>query len=199
MNQLSPAYSDWQRGIVMCSKNVDITHIKSVFNKWPKTNKMMLVSLLSSLGAIFQSAGGFLPGIGLMISPLATAPVLLCSVFSISLGIASYILIALLLIILQPAELIIFPFTTGLLGLFIGSSFHFFRKVRDFTLSGCAGLMIGICVLLYGFHFPILGPAVSYSFSFAVVGFILVFSLFYSWIWVLLGRLLVKRVAAFLL
>lgn len=90
--------------------------------------KLILVSIFACIAAILQAAGGFLPGIGYLLSPLATAPILLCSMFSIPLGIMSYFLTFMLLFILQPTELIVFPFTTGLLGLGIGVSFSFFLE-----------------------------------------------------------------------
>ncbi|WNS75059.1 hypothetical protein RRV45_19595 [Bacillus sp. DTU_2020_1000418_1_SI_GHA_SEK_038] len=172
----------------------EMNEIQTAFEKWPKARKIILVSLLSSIGAIFQSAGGFLPGVGYFISPLSTAPIILCTIFSIPLGLASYVLTALLLLILQPAELIIFPFTTGLLGLFIGTSFHLFRKKLSHIMSGAAGLTFGICLLLYGLKFPVLGPAVSHQFSVPVSSLIIIFSIFYSWIWVVLSTRLVKRI-----
>ncbi|MBY0123422.1 hypothetical protein [Bacillus sp. S/N-304-OC-R1] len=171
----------------------EILQIQTAFGKWPKAKKIVLVALLSSIGAIFQSAGGYLPAVGYFISPLATAPVILCSIFSIPIGFLSYILITLLLFILEPSELIIFPFTTGLLGLFIGGSFHLFKGIWSQVLCGAAGLIIGISVLLYAVKFPVLGPAVSSSFSFLVFAAVFICSIFYSWIWVALIRKLLGR------
>lgn len=172
----------------------ELNEIQMAFEKWSGAKKMILISLLSSLGAIFQSAGGFLPGVGYFISPLATAPIILSTIFSIPLGLASYVLTALLLLILQPAELIIFPFTTGLLGVFIGISFHLFSKKLSHILIGSAGLTAGICLLLYGLKFPVLGPAVSHQMSVPVITLIIIFSTFYSWIWVALSTRLIKRI-----
>lgn len=64
-----------------------------------------------------------MPGIGYLISFLATLPIFLVTSLSIRQGILSYILTILLLFIIQPSELIIFPFTTGLLGIAIGVAF----------------------------------------------------------------------------
>lgn len=172
----------------------ELNEIQTAFEKWPRAKKIILISLLSSLGAIFQSAGGFLPGVGYFISPLATAPIILSAIFSIPLGLASYVLTALLLLVLQPAELIVFPFTTGLLGVFIGISFHLFSKKLSHLLSGAAGLTAGICLLLYGLKFPVLGPAVSHQISVPVISMIFIFSTFYSWVWVMLSTSLIKRI-----
>src|SRR5690554_3561592 len=106
----------------------EVRLIQEKFNHHKKTMKHMLVSIFSCIAAILQAAGGMLPGIGYFISPLATAPILLCSIFSIPFGVMSYFLTMMLLFILEPTELIIFPFTTGLLGLGIGTSFSLFRK-----------------------------------------------------------------------
>ena len=164
-----------------------------IFNKHKKTRKLILGSIFACIAAILQSAGGILPGIGYFLSPLATAPILLCSMLSISFGIVSYFQTILLLFILQPTELIIFPFTTGLLGLGIGASFYFFRNRLSIIATGTILLMLGIMNLLFIFHFPVLGPAVSESFSFLTTGRIFLFSFLYSWLWVEIALIVFKR------
>jgi hypothetical protein len=164
-----------------------------IFNKRKKTMKLILGSIFACIAAILQAAGGFLPGIGYFLSPLATAPILLCSMFSIPLGVMSCFLTIILLFILQPTELIVFPFTTGLLGLGIGASFNFFRKRLSIIATGSILLMLGIMSLLFIFHFPVLGPAVSDSFSFLTTGSIFLFTFLYSWLWVEIALLIFKR------
>lgn len=155
--------------------------------------KLILVSIFTCIAAILQAAGGLLPGIGYFLSPLATAPILLCSMFSIPFGVMSYSLTIMLLLILQPSELIIFPFTTGLLGLGIGVSFSFFRMRISIIAAGAILLMLGIMGLLFIFHFPVLGPAVSDSFSFLSAGGIFLFVFLYSWLWVEIALIIIKR------
>ena len=92
----------------------------------------------------------------------------------------SYFLTILLLFILFPSELVVFPFTTGLLGIGIGAAFSFFNKRISIISVGAILLTIGIMSLLYIFHFPVLGPAVSDSFSFLTTGSIFLFSFFYN-------------------
>ncbi|WHY56033.1 hypothetical protein [Peribacillus simplex] len=161
-----------------------------IFNKHKKTMKLIQVSIFSCIAAILQSAG-VLPGVGYFISPLATAPILLCSMFSIPFGAMSYFLTMMLLFILQPTELIVFPFTTGLLGLGIGASFHLFRKRLSIIATGAILLMLGIMGLIFIFHFPVLGPAVSVSFSFLTTCFL--FAFIYSWLWVEIALIMFKR------
>ncbi|MGZ9819729.1 hypothetical protein ACXM0N_28105 [Peribacillus simplex] len=161
-----------------------------IFNKHKKTMKLILGSIFACIAAILQAAG-FLPGIGYFLSPLATAPILLCSMFSIPSGVMSYFLTIMLLFILQPTELIVFPFTTGLLGLSIGASFYFFRKRLSIIATGAILLMVGIMSLIFIFHFPVLGPAVSVSFSFLTTVFL--FAFIYSWLWVEIALIIFKR------
>ncbi|NQD65968.1 hypothetical protein HP456_08525 [Bacillus haikouensis] len=164
-----------------------------LFNQYKRPMKLVLGSIFACIAAILQAAGGFLPGIGYFFSPLATAPILLGSMFSIPLGVMSYLLTMMLLFILQPTELFIFPFTTGLLGLGIGASFYFFRKRVSIIAAGAILLMAGMMSLLYIFHFPVLGPAVSDSFSFLTTVSIFLFAFLYSWIWVELALIMFKR------
>ena len=79
-------------------------------------NKLVLTALMSTLATMFQAAGNLVPGIGLLISPFSTLPIF-AIFYSIREGILSYILTIFLLFIIEPSELIVFPFTTGLLGL----------------------------------------------------------------------------------
>ncbi|KAB2330308.1 hypothetical protein [Bacillus mesophilum] len=163
------------------------------FYKRKKTTRIILTSIFSCIAATLQAAGGFLPGIGYFISPLATAPILLCSMFSIPFGVMSYFLTIMLLFVLQPTELIVFPFTTGLLGLGIGASFHFFRRRIKIILTGGLLLMSGIISLLFILRFPVLGPAVPDSFSFLLTGCIFLFASLYSWLWVEIALIIFKR------
>lgn len=164
-----------------------------LFKKHTKTFRLILVSIFACIAAILQAAGGFLPGIGYFLSPLATAPILLCSMFSIPFGVMSYFLTMMLLFFLQPTELIIFPFTTGFLGLGIGTAFYTFRKRLSIIATGTTLLMLGMISLLFIFHFPILGPTVPHSFSFLTTGWIFVFAFLYSWLWVELALIIMKR------
>ncbi|MFD2444972.1 hypothetical protein ACFSO7_13460 [Bacillus sp. CGMCC 1.16607] len=165
-----------------------ITHetrsIVQSFSKISKTKRMIIGSIFSCLAAVFQMAGGLLPVVGYFISPLATAPILICSIFSKSFGLSSYLLTILLLLVLEPSELIIFPFTTGLLGLGIGFAFHYFEKRLSIILSGAISLTSGITILLFGMQFPVLGPSVSHDFDLLMIGSIFLCSIFYSWLWV---------------
>ncbi len=163
------------------------------FQKQSKVRRIVYISLLGSISAVFQSAGGFFPGIGYLISPLATAPILLCTVFSPSFGFFAYSLTNMLLLILQPSELIIFPFTTGILGIAIGVAIHRLKNSWSIILYGAIGLTAGICLLLYGFKFPVLGPAFSYSISIPVIGGIFAFSLLYSYLWLFISKLILKK------
>jgi hypothetical protein len=166
---------------------------QKIFIKQNKTKKLILVAIFAGMAAILQAAGGLLPGIGYFISPFATAPILLCAMFSIPFGVMSFFLTIMLLVILQPSELMVFPFTTGLLGLGIGAAFSFFRKRLSIIVTGAILLMLGILGLIHILHFPVLGPAVSDSASPLVIGSIFLFAFLYSWLWVEIALIMFNR------
>ena len=168
------------------------------FNRLSKTKQLVSGALFASLAAFFQSAGGFLPGIGFFISPLSTAPILFCFILSLPLGFIIYILTNLLLLVIQPSELIIFPFTTGILGMGIGSAFYFFKTRLYIIISGATLLTFGIITLLCVFKFPVLGPVISKNFSLSTAGFIFLFDFLYSWIWVELSLAYFKKSKTFI-
>ncbi|QDZ81143.1 hypothetical protein [Priestia megaterium] len=176
----------------------EVKSTQLLFNRLSKTKQLVSGALFASLAALFQSAGGFLPGIGVFISPLSTAPILFCFILSLPLGFLTYILTNLLLLIIQPSELIIFPFTTGILGVGIGAAFYFFKKRLYIIISGATLLTVGIITLLYGFKFPVLGPVISNNFSLSTTGLIFVFTFLYSWIWVELSLAYLKKLKTFI-
>jgi len=174
----------------------DVRIAQFTFQKYSITKRLVIGSIFSCLTAILQSFGGFLPGIGYLISPLATAPILICSMLSFPIGAMAYLLTNVLLFILQPSELLVFPLTTGLLGFGAGAAFLFFKKRLSIIAAGGTALTLGIMILLYLFHFPVLGPVASDSFSFITAGSIFIFSFFYSWLWVEIGLFFFKKMRA---
>lgn len=151
------------------------------------TTKLVLGAVFAAFAAIFQSAG-FFAGIGYAFSILTTLPIFLSTLVSIRIGMMTYFITILLLMIIQPTELHVFPFTTGLLGISLGIAFTLWKSWLAIILFGGVSLTAGIMFLLYVFHFPVLGPSVSGKFDIKITFLILVFSLFYSWLWMVLGR-----------
>jgi hypothetical protein len=168
--------------------------IHQVLDSWSLTKKLMFTALMAALATIFQSAGGLLPGIGYVFSPLATAPILLGAMISFRSGILIYVLTICLLLIIQPSELVIFPFTTGLLGLGLGWTFLALNRRLGIVFVNGLLLFIGICIPLYGFGFPVFGPTVSSSFNMTALMIIFGFSLFYSWVWLGIGLFLLRKI-----
>lgn len=164
------------------------------FRQQPKTKQLIFGAFLACMATILQGAGNFLPGVGYFISPLATFPIVIGTMFSLQMGGMSYFLTILLLFVLAPSELFIFPLTTGLLGLGIGTAFFLFKKRVSIILCGALLLTMGIISLLYLFHFPILGPIASHSFSPLIIGSIFLFAFLYSWLWVEFSFFFFKRI-----
>jgi hypothetical protein len=189
----------------MCRERVvaplkhSIKSAQTGFGNSSRTKRLVIGAILASMAAVFQSAGGFLPGVGYIISPLATAPILFYTMLSLPLGGLVFLLTNLLLLILQPSELMIFPFTTGLMGLGLGAAFQCFESRWTVSAVGALFLTLGISILLFFIKFPVLGPAVPESFSLLTTGGILLFSYVYSWIWMELSLLIFNRLIKFVL
>lgn len=77
--------------------------------------------LLTTITVIFQAAPVFLPTIGLALSPFSTLPIAVASVFNISLGFAVLFLSSIILTTISIQEAMILLFTTGILGIMIGT------------------------------------------------------------------------------
>jgi hypothetical protein len=177
--------------IAMHAKRI---RMSDTFNKTTSISKRMTVTaLLAALAVILQSAGGFLPVVGLFISPFATAPVILSTVLSARSGLLGYILTLFLLFLIQPSEVIIFAFTTGLLGIGVGFAYHIWKSRLSLIMAGTIVLLSRILIALFIFQFPILGPSIDPSTSIQWLLPLALFSFLYSWIWVEISALLFKR------
>ena len=147
-----------------------------------KIKRIVIASMLSALAAVMQSAGA-LGGPGFIISSLVTMPIALAAILSLPTGAAAYSVTLLLLVILQPSEVVIFPFTTGLLGLGIGLALKLFKTRAAVTAHSALFLTFGISFLLYILRFPVLGPVSPKKFNLISIGAIYAFSYLYSWLW----------------
>lgn len=161
--------------------------------KWSFPKWIVFIAFMGALSSLFQSMGGFLPGIGFIISPLATAPIVLSFILSFRMGLSAYALTLVLLLLIQPSELIVFPFTTGLLGAGLGAAFYRADRRISILLSGGILLFLGIAFLLYGVGFPVLGPGMTSSFSWGLCGLLFGFSIAYSWLWTEISKVLLQR------
>lgn len=183
---MRPFIAYWQQPIAMADQPGNVTKKRTFF--------VVMSALLAAVAAILQSAGGVLPGIGYMISPFAVLPIMAATWFSVSNGISAYVVTIGLLAFLQPAELIIFPFTTGLLGLLLGFSLRQFNCRLPVVILSGTGLFAGISFVLLVLNFPLLGPDVSGGPLFWA--FLFSFSLVYSSIWIEVSLFFLRRTFA---
>jgi hypothetical protein len=151
-------------------------------DSYSKTMRLVVGALLGSIAVIFQSAGIF-TGIGYILSMMSTGPLVLASLLSLRIGVMTYFVTIFLLAMLQPSELLVFLFTTGLLGLSLGIGLKYLKRSILIIPFAALCLTLGISILLYGFKFSILGPSVTSHFSSWVILGTFAFSLLYSWIW----------------
>ena len=155
-----------------------------------------LGGLLISLTVLFQSAPVLLPTIGLALSPLSTLPIALASAFNISLGITVLFSSALILITVSPQEAIILLFTTGLLGILMGTLIY--RKGIIVSILSCTIMLsIGMAILTYIVGIPAFGDLTgALSLPFTLLIFF-IFSLVYVSIWNMFFRKFGNRLIKF--
>jgi hypothetical protein len=157
----------------------------------PLAKKLAVSALLSAVAAALQSAGA-LGGVGFVISAFVTLPIAVAMLLSVYSGLASYAVTLCLLVLVQPSELIIFPFTTGLLGLSVGLAYRFLNRRITAVAFNALCLTFGIALLLYVFKFPVLGPVVTGAVSFRMLIIIFAVSLPYAWFWTVISGLVIK-------
>jgi hypothetical protein len=149
-----------------------------------------LGGVLTALAVILQSAPVWMPGVGLALSPLSTAPVAVAACVSPIAGIAVLVCSAAILLGIDLQEALIFVFGTGILGFVLGllNSKRFWIRVCGAGTALSGGLML----LAYAFGINIIGPLTIMLADFLPV-FSILFSLLYSAGWAALLKVLSKR------
>lgn len=138
--------------------------------------------ILTTIAVLFQSAPVFLPAIGLALSPLSTLPIAIAAVSNISLGFTVFFSSALILVIVSAQEAIILLFTTGLLGIVMGTLLYRKGIIISILFSSIA-LSLGMISLTYivGISaFVDLASKLSTPLTFLIF---FLFSLVYASIW----------------
>ena len=107
--------------------NISGDELTITIDSYSKTIKLVGGALLGSIAVIFQSAGIF-TGLGFILSMMSTGPLVLASLISLRIGVMTYIITVCLLTIFQPSEVLVFLFTTGLLGLSLGIGLKYFKE-----------------------------------------------------------------------
>ena len=104
--------------------------------------------ILTTLAVLFQSAPVFLPVIGLALSPLSTLPIAIAAVYNIALGFTVFFSCVLILAIVSMQETLILLFTTGLLGIVIGTLLYRKGIIISILFSSII-LSLGMIILTY--------------------------------------------------
>lgn len=104
--------------------------------------------ILTAIAVICQSAPLFLPAIGLAFSPLSTLPIALAAFYNIQHGFAVFFSSAFILAFLSVQEALILLFTTGLLGIAIGTLLYRKKILVSILFSGII-LFLGMISLTY--------------------------------------------------
>lgn len=138
--------------------------------------------ILTTLTVLFQGAPVMLPTIGLVLSPLSTLPIGIAAVFNPYLGFTVFISSVLILALFSVQESMILLFSTGLLGIVIGTLLY--RKGLIFSiLISSVTLSLGMIFLTYIIGilaFVELSHSISTIFTLIIF---LSFSFVYSSIW----------------
>ncbi|SOC15437.1 hypothetical protein SAMN05880501_10890 [Ureibacillus xyleni] len=153
-------------------------------------NKMRFISIggvLTTLTVSMQSAPVFLPAIGLLLSPLSTLPIAIAALSNISLGLAVFFASALILVLVNVQEAVILLFTTGLLGIVLGT-FLYRKGLFVSIFYSSIILSIGMILLTYIVGISAFGDFISVdSIPLTLVSYTL-FSLVYVSIWTICLR-----------
>lgn len=138
--------------------------------------------ILTTIAVISQSAPVFLPAIGLLLSPLSTLPIAIAAFYSIPLGVTVFFSSALLIALVSIQESIILIFTTGPLGIAIGTLLYRKGTLVSILISSII-LSLGMISLTYVIGISAFGDLTS-SISFPLTSLIFFsFSIIYASIW----------------
>ena len=157
-------------------------------NKMNISRFISVGGILTTITVLFQSAPIFLPAIGLFLSPLSTLPIAIAAASNIPLGLTVFFSSVLILSIISMQELLILLFTTGLLGIVIGT-FLFRKGIIISIMFSSIALCIGMIFLTYIIGIP---AFVEFTNLFSIPLTFLIFFLF-SLVYASICNILIKK------
>jgi hypothetical protein len=157
-------------------------------NKWLTT-----ASLLAALAALLHAAPIYLPGIGMALSPLSSIPMIIGVLLFADGALPMFLAASALLFFINVEEAIIFSLATGPLGLAAAlssiSSLPLWKKsLIPTALLACGIFLLVFLVGLPGLQGPFASPGILPLLA------MIVFSFFYSWLFMGITSFLQKRI-----
>ena len=128
----------------------------------------------------------------IFITILSTLPVYTACRIHPAAGGISYAAVTILLLFISPHQCAFFALTNGLLGLSLGITNHYFKKIISIGISATI-LAGGLALLLFAFSIPVLMLPLPKDVWLSIV-ILLGFSLIYASLYQLLAAYLYKRI-----
>ena len=138
--------------------------------------------LLTTIAVLFQSAPLFFPMLGMAFSPFSTLPIAMAAVMSVSLGFKVFFSTIFILTIFSVEEALIFCFTTGLLGVVMGTILYRKGIIASILLSSIA-LSLGMICLTYIVQLAAFVEFISSFSGYLIFLIFFGFSIVYTSIW----------------
>jgi hypothetical protein len=148
--------------------------------------------ICSTLSVILQLAPIYFSGLGLLLSPLSSLPVIFAALNSVVCGSFSYLCTGLIILIISPHESVIFLLTTGLFGLVLGINYN--KKFITAVIMSGSVLFSGINILIYFIGVAAFGDALTDIPLHIAEIIILIFSFIYSVIWMVILKIIFRRI-----
>jgi hypothetical protein len=138
--------------------------------------------ILTTIAVLFQSAPLFLPVLGLALSPLSTLPIAIAAVLNVSLGFTVFFSSVLILTMFSVQETIIMFFTTGLLGIVMGTFLYRKGLIISILFSSIA-LSLGMISLTYVIRISSFVDFTNSLSTYLIFIIFFIFSFVYASIW----------------
>lgn len=148
--------------------------------------------ICTTLSVLLQLAPLYFPGLGLMLSPLGSLPVIFAALYSVTCGSFTYLCTGLIILVISPHESVIFLLTTGILGLALGINYNK-NFITAVIISGLT-LFSGINILTYFIGIAAFGDALTGIPLYIEEIIIFIFSLIYSTLWMVLLKFIIGRI-----
>jgi hypothetical protein len=148
--------------------------------------------ICSTLSVILQLAPIYFPGLGLILSPLSSLPVIFAALYSVICGSFVYLCTGFIILIISPHESVIFLLTTGVFGLALGINYNK-NCITAVIISGSV-LFSGINILTYLIGIAAFGDALTGVSLYKTEIIIFIFSFIYSVIWMIILKFIIRRI-----
>lgn len=160
------------------------------------TRPLVIGALFAIMAALFQSLPVIFSEVFVLFTIFSAIPIYIVARINPKAGVLSYLVAAMLIMIISTHEGLFFLFTNGVIGCSLGISSSYTNKKAIIWASSSIVLTVTLSIMNYGIGIPVFGTNLPGALYFQLL-ILFLFSVLYNVIYSYLGDFIYKRLVKY--